>query len=247
MSESPETSHVPARHPYRLIVLEAILATLLGHALLLFLFVPAPPVPAGTPPRTAGIALFNLNNASPEGVARMENWMAIHDPSHIARSDTVASPTARLPQPLRNLPADRPRPEPGVSLPPHSPSPPDHVRASPAPGIPLYPEAVFALKIPQTAAQLPPQVLQDGRPISLDLPPEALELSRSIHATCTRLLLRRETRDGQIRFTILQTGGSAKLDLLAARLLIGDATRLKIETEPVEFQILWNPAAGEQL
>ncbi len=246
MPETSEQSHAPLRHPYRLIILEAVLATLLGHALLLFLFVPAAPAPTGTPTRTAGIALFNLNNAAPEGAARMENWMAIHDPSLIARSDTVASPTARLPQPLRRLPADRPRPEPGVSLPPRAPEPPEHLIASPAPGIPLYPEATFTLQIPKTVNQLPPQVLQDGSPIAFTLPQEALELSRSIHATSTRLLLHRDGKAGQVRFTILQTGGSAKLDLLAARLLVGDATRLKIGTDPVEFQILWNPAAGEQ-
>ncbi len=242
-SEAPHTAH---GHSCRLIVLEAMLATLLGHALLLFLFVPAPPAPAAAPTRTAGIALFNLNNAPPEKVMHMENWMAMHDPALIARSDTAASPTARLPQPRRSLPADRPRPEPGVSLPPRVPAPPEHLITVPAPGIPLYPEATFELKIPAAAHSFPPQVLCEGRPIVLQIPQEALELSRSIHATCTRIRLRRDDREGPVRFTVLETGGSAKLDLLAARLLVGDAARLKIGTEPVEFRILWNPAAGEQ-
>lgn len=246
MSELPESSPAPSGNSHRPIIMEAILATLLGHVILLLAFTPEPAHRTRTPQRTATISLCNFGSMPRERAALMEKWMAVHDPSCIARSDTAASPTVRLPQARRPTPADLPRPEFEEILPARAAESPEYIVVQQAPGVPLYRHAPYALRIPAAAPKFPPQVTRDGRAVSLSLPPEAAKLGGSVPPASTHLLLRREAGTDQIRFTVLRSCGDAGLDLLTARFLVGEADRLKIGAEPTSFVVHWNPSSGER-
>lgn len=222
----------------KVIVGEALLVTLAAHLLLLFLFGYRPLIAPQTNARAAEITLYNLEKAAPERREVAAEWLAAHDPGAIARSDAAGSPLTRLSRPGRPEPARRDIGEPELTAAERLALAPQTlpVTALPPslrlPGEDGGPE--FKLTLPPRRF---PEAISDGRLLEVKFTAETLELAARIGAADTTLLFRRGAGD-EVRFQVLRSSGSPKLDMLAVRQLLSGGFK---PGNYVEVTIRWNP------
>ncbi len=204
----------------RTVIVEALVVTVAAHALLFSLFFYRPAVATRPESKVARITLFNPDSVSPERRARIEGWLAGHDPAAIGRSDRAGSPLARL--------NTSPRPEPPArEFPEIEPAPGEYRAVSPQilPVAEVSPSPVFsgapvAPVFPKLAPVGYPEVSIDGKKSDIALSEELRNMGKALNAHDTEIELTFDPKLEISRFRVLRGSSSARLDLLAARELI---------------------------
>lgn len=224
----------------RVIVFQALLVTLGIFAAFFVLFSLQPAEASATRREGGRIELLNIGAMKPEEQTRFLRWMAIHDPTVIARADSPASATARLPGADRELPDATPietlfSPLPGRSV----PLPEKQMTSAPS-GAWAPDGAPPAAAEGARKEQVYPRILANGVPMALELPPELVAQARTVVAAPAEFEFRTEAGALRRRFSVQKTTGSGKLDLRLIRLLLAE---LDASAEPdgrTVIRVIWN-------
>ncbi len=204
----------------RTVIVEALVVTVAAHALLFSLFYYRPAVAARPESKVARITLFNADSVSPEHRARIEGWLAGHDPAAIGRSDRAGSPLTRLKTASRPEPPVRDFPEVEVAPGEYRAVAPQTLPVSAAPSSPVFERAPAEPVFPRIAPVGYPEVLLDGRKSAVALSEELCNMGKSLNAHDTEIELRFDPALETGRFRVVRSSGSVRLDLLAARELM---------------------------
>ncbi len=204
----------------RVVIAEALAATVCAHAVLFALFYYRPAVAPRAASKVAQITLFSADSVSPERRAMAENWLANHDPAAIGRSDRTGSPLERIKTVTRSEPPSREFPEVEIKPGEHRPIEPgllpvEESKVSPLPGR-TPAEAVF----PRFAPVEYPEMLFDGKKAAMTLPAELRRMGKSLNAAETEVQIGFDPVLESGRFRVVRSSGSVRLDLQLARELM---------------------------
>ena len=214
--------------PAMALLLTAGLFVLMG-----FLFRYEPPKGRSGGHRSGQIALLRLNAAD----TRTTKWLAIHDPTRIARGGAFPAPVPRTP------PADAVKPEPRLILPaPRIVEPAAlPVGSLPPDAPPVTGELSAAPVYPALAPENYPRVTINGVKWNSALPETLIKLAAAVNAGTAELRFSQGILPGEIRKSVALSSGNVRVD----RELIAHFDRRRFADLPVKIRVVWD-ASGER-
>jgi len=212
--------------------LVAILLTVAGFALPGVLFRLEVPSGHASGHHYGRMSLLPLTAAD----SGMMRWLAVHDPTRIARGGALPPPVPRT------APVSAARPDPRLVIPGPRPVAPAAFPVGPIPADapPRTDVEPAAVDYPALPPEIYPRVTVNGVKNAGALPEELLKLAASVNAGTAELRFSYGILPGELRVAIVRSSGNVRVDQELVRQFSG----MKFPELPARVRVVWD-AAGE--
>jgi hypothetical protein len=243
----------------RKIVIEALILTLLIHALLLFLFVYNPGEKLYSNVKSAGITFMNMNNQSPEKREQLMNWLEYHDPSLISAPNTkygyskINAPVKfREARPDRKYKVDFPKSPKGSltefedlsSLPIPETSRSQNFIMQPLGHNPDILKKPDPVKVSTPEIKYP-LVKCNGNVLNLSLPDTLIERAKKFNARPTSIHFQWTPNQMLPRTELIQSSGDRNFDMSVIAELLLQADNIPHEAGDLQIRIEWQKGGAK--
>lgn len=230
------------RNYMRIVVAQALLLTVLVHVILLLVFrYQSPKNDHVASKKSNTISIFSLANYSAERQASISNWLDIHNPAIIARTDNPYSSVNTLPKPpqIKTQQGEMLHSYPSIKSP--------QVTDPQLLTLGRMPVTLPSTNLQELPKEFPPKTISypqlwvNGSAQEFNFSTLLLEQSRAKNAYPTKIELIPQGRE--MRFNIVASSGNVEFDMLVVSELL---KRYRNENKFLQLNIIWQAEEGKR-